>query len=112
MLVVSKLDLSDDERKAYRHEHVKPKLEKLHKWLVINSTKVAKDTLTYKAIQYSLNQWDRLIAYCDHGQINISNVLAENAIRPFVIGRNVLIISCWSAGQSVLSIDNDHGNFR
>lgn len=68
-------------------EHAKPKLDELHRWLVTNSTKVAKDTLTYKAIKYSLNQWERLIAYCDHGQIHISNVLAENAIRPFVVGR-------------------------
>lgn len=84
---MNKLDLSDDQRQAYRLKHAKPKLDELHQWLVANSTRVAKDTLTYKAIKYSLNQWDRLIAYCDHGQLNISNVLAENAIRPFVIGR-------------------------
>ena len=85
---MNKLDLSDEHRQAYRLEHAKPKLDELHRWLVINSTKVAKDTLTYKAIKYALNQWERLIAYCDHGQLHISNVLAENAIRPFVIGRN------------------------
>ena len=37
--------------------------------------------------KYALNQWENLIAYCDHGQLHISNVLVENAIRPFVIGR-------------------------
>ena len=90
---MNKLDLSDDQRKAYRLEHAKPKLDKLHQWLVINSTKVAKDTLSYKAIKYSLNQWNRLIAYCDHGQIHISNVLAENAIRPFVVGRKAWLFA-------------------
>lgn len=30
-------------------------------------------------------QWDHLVRYCEHGQINISNVLAENAIRPFAV---------------------------
>ena len=54
---------------------------------------MAKDTLTYKAIKYALNQWERLIAYCDHGQLHISNVLAENAIRPFVIGRKAWLFA-------------------
>lgn len=90
---MNKLELTDDERKAYRDLHAKPKLDELHQWLITNSTKVAKDTLTYKAIKYSLNQWARLIAYCDHGQLHISNVLAENAIRPFVIGRKAWLFA-------------------
>lgn len=90
---MNKLDLTDDERKAYRLEHAKPKLDELHQWLITNSTKVAKDTLTYKAIKYSLNQWERLIAYCEHGQLHINNVLAENAIRPFVIGRKAWLFA-------------------
>jgi len=84
---MEKLDLNDEQRYAYRQEHAKPKLDELKNWLEKNSTKVAKDTLTYKAIKYSLNQWEHLIAYCDHGQLHISNVLVENVIRPFVIGR-------------------------
>lgn len=90
---MNKLELTDVQRKAYRMEHAKPKLDELHRWLVTNSTKVAKDTLTYKAIKYSLNQWERLVAYCDHGQIHISNVLAENAIRPFVVGRKAWLFA-------------------
>ncbi len=90
---MDKLDLSDEQRRAYRQEHAKPKLDELHQWLITNSTKVAKDTLTYKAIKYTLNQWERLIAYCDHGQLHISNVLAENAIRPFVIGRKAWLFA-------------------
>ena len=72
---MEKLNLNDEQRYAYRQEHAKPKLDELKSWLDKNSTKVAKDTLTHKAIQYSLNQWEHLIAYCDHGQLNISNVL-------------------------------------
>ncbi len=81
------LDMDDEQRHAYRQAHAKPKLDELKTWLEKNSTKVAKDTLTHKAISYTLNQWEHLIAYCDHGQLKISNVLVENAIRPFVIGR-------------------------
>jgi len=47
---------------------------------------VPKDSLTHKAITYTLNQWEYLIGYCEDGRLNISNALAENAIRPFAVG--------------------------
>jgi len=50
-----KLDLSVDDQYAYLHKHAVPKLNELHKWLVANEGKVAKDTLTHKAIKYTLN---------------------------------------------------------
>jgi len=31
-----------------------------------------------------------LVGYCERGDLQISNVLAENAIRPFAVGRNYL----------------------
>ena len=31
--------------------------------------------------------------YCEHGQLRISNILAENAIRPFAIGRRAWLFS-------------------
>ena len=39
------------------------------------------------------DQWDHLVRYCEHGQLRISNVLAENAIRPFVVGRKNWLFS-------------------
>jgi hypothetical protein len=62
-------------------------LDDLKTWLQTNSTRVPKDSLTAKAIQYTLNQWELLIGYCDDGRLHISNALAENAIRPFAVGR-------------------------
>jgi transposase len=38
-------------------------------------------------MEYTLNQWTWLVGYCDRGDLQISNILAENAIRPFAIGR-------------------------
>lgn len=101
---MDKLVLNDEERKAYRHTHAKPKLDKLHAWLLHNSTRVAKDTLTHNAISYSLKQWSKLIAYCDHGQLRISNVLAENAIRPFVVGRKAWLFSDTPAGANASAL--------
>ena len=40
-----------------------------------------------------LNQWDRLVVYCDDDRLNISNALAENAIRPFAVGRRNWLFS-------------------
>ena len=40
-----------------------------------------------KALQYLHNQWDRLVRYLEDGAYPIDNNYAENAIRPFVIGR-------------------------
>jgi hypothetical protein len=56
-------------------------------WLQTNASRVPKDSLTYKAIQYTLNQWDHLVGYLADGRLQISNALAENAIRPFAVGR-------------------------
>ncbi|MEJ2044793.1 MAG: transposase domain-containing protein, partial [Reinekea sp.] len=39
------------------------------------------------AIHYALNQWETLTVFCDHGHLHMSNVLAENAIRPLAVGR-------------------------
>lgn len=84
---MKKQELDNDERREYRQEHSVPKLEALHDWLETNAPKMDKDSKTFKAMQYVLNQWPKLINYCQHGSLNISNVLAENAIRPFAIGR-------------------------
>ena len=40
-----------------------------------------------KAISYTLGQWERLTVYLRDGRLRPDNNLAENAIRPFVLGR-------------------------
>jgi transposase len=46
-----------------------------------------------KAIQYTLNQWDRLVVYIEDGFLKPDNNVAENAIRPFVLGRKNWLFS-------------------
>lgn len=46
-----------------------------------------------KAISYTLGQWDRLIRYMDDVFITPDNNRAENAIRPFVLGRKNWLFS-------------------
>ena len=53
-----------------------------------------------QAIRYSLNQWDALVLYCEEGRAEISNALAENALRCVSLGRkNFLFAGSDSGGQ-------------
>jgi len=80
-------ELSPEKRYEQRQKLSIPILNDFKTWLDKNICKIAKDSLTYTAMFYALNQWDTLIRYCDDGQLYISNILAENAIRPLAIGR-------------------------
>lgn len=91
-------DLSDAEKHRVRQEQSLPALNTFKEWLDNNVDKTPKDQLTYKAIRYALNQWETLTGYCKDGQLHISNVLAENAIRPFAIGRKNWLFADTSQG--------------
>lgn len=78
---------SDAERLHGRQEKSLPLLEDFKIWLNQHQNKVMKGGLLHKAIQYCLNQWEYLVGYCQRGDLRISNALAENAIRPFAVGR-------------------------
>ena len=70
-----------------RQNEAKPLLEKFRKWLEKKSLQVVPKSLLGKAVSYTLDQWPRLVAYLDVGYATPDNNLAENAIRPFVVGR-------------------------
>jgi len=86
-------DQEPDQKRRARQEIAIPILNDLKAWLEKNITRMLKDGLTYKAMQYTLNQWDTLVGYCEDGGLNISNALAENAIRPFAVGRRAWLFS-------------------
>jgi transposase len=90
--------LSVEERYRIRQELSVPGLNTLKIWLEANAGRVAKGTLTRTAIDYTLNQWPTLVGYCERGDLQISNVLAENAIRPFALGRKAWLFADTSQG--------------
>ena len=59
---------------------------------------------TYTAISYTLNQWSKLVVYCEEGKLRISNILAENAIRPFVIGRKAWLFADTTQGANASAV--------
>jgi transposase len=86
-------NMTPDQRHRLRAEKAKPVWDELRVWLDSNLGAVPPQSLTGKAISYLASDWPRLIRYLDDGRIEISNVLCENAIRPFVIGRKNWLFS-------------------
>lgn len=86
-------DFTSEHIKAYRQQNSIPILEEIKAFLDTNVSKVPKDSLTGIAIHYMLNQWKKLTVYCICGELRISNILAENAIRPFVVGRKAWLFA-------------------
>lgn len=70
-----------------RREKAKPLVADFLKWLSKKNMQVPPKSLLGTAVSYTLNQWPRLMEYLDHAELTLDNNLAENAIRPFVIGR-------------------------
>ena len=92
--------LEPAEKQRLRQELSIPVLNDFKQWLDKNVTKVVKKSLTRTAIEYALNQWSTLKGYCDDGHLNISNMLAENAIRPFAIGRKAWLFADTTRGAN------------
>ena len=78
-------DAAEKSRKEYRQNVVWPLLEEYFAWL--KTLHPEKGSKLEDAVRYSLNQKQQLMAFLDHGEVPISNNLAENAIRPFTLGR-------------------------
>ena len=70
-----------------RQEKAKPILDDFYKWLSKKSLQTPPKGLLGKAVGYTLKQWDRLVGYLKDGILLPDNNGAENAIRPFVLGR-------------------------
>ena len=76
-----------DKIKKKRQTEALPLLTKLHAWLLDLQPKAPPQGPLGKAINYSLNNWSKLILYAEDGRLNIDNNPVENIIRPFAIGR-------------------------
>lgn len=76
-----------------RQEEAKPILDEFKAWLHKRSIQTPPKGLLGKAISYALNQWERIVRYLEDGRLHPDNNLAENAIRPFVVGRKNWLFS-------------------
>jgi transposase len=85
--------LHPDARLQARQSRSQPVVDELHKWLKESLPQVSPKTLVGKALGYLDNQWDKLGVFLTDGNVPIHNNLAENKIRPFVIGRKNWLFS-------------------
>ena len=84
---------SPEQTYELRQKEAKPILEEFEKWLRQKAVQTPPKGLLGKAIAYTLNQWHRLVGYIEDGRLSIDNNMAENSIRPFVVGRKNWLFS-------------------
>ena len=81
------------QRQAIRQEQAAPVLDKIKEWLDQKADNVLPKSPLGKAISYTLELWPKLTTYLEDGHIEIDNNKAENAIRPFAVGRKNFLFS-------------------
>lgn len=84
---LKKMNLSSEEFLKRRRDKSIPIWQEFYTWLHENKNRVAPDTPISRAINYSINQYQNLVRYLKYPDISPDNNIAENAIRPFCIGR-------------------------
>lgn len=91
-------DLSQEERRIKRLELETPVLEAFWCWL--EKLNILKGSVLGKAVNYAFNQRKYMENYLLDGRCSISNNAAENAIRPFTVGRKNWLFSDTPKGAS------------
>ena len=98
--------LHPEDRHARRQQQARPVLDELRSWLDEVLPQVPPTSATGKALNYLHNEWSKLVRYLDDGRLEIDNNGAENAIRPFVVGRKNWLFSASVKGVPVNHISS------
>ena len=85
--MASKQELSPAERYEFRRERAQEILTEFKGWIDKCLHITPPKGLLGKALNYAFKHWPKLIRYVEDGHITPDNNAAENAIRPFVVGR-------------------------
>ena len=85
--------LAPDEKHRIRQQQSVSVLNKLRAWLDNTLHTTLPKGLLGKALSYLDKNWHKLSIYTEDGRLSIDNNAAENAIRPFVIGRKNWLFS-------------------
>jgi hypothetical protein len=102
-----------DERRQVRQAQAVPRLEALRQWYESVLPTLSAKSDTTRAIQYSLNRWPALAYYCEDGQAEIDNLIAERALRGVAIGRrNYLFAGADSGGERAAAMYSLIGTAR
>lgn len=86
-------ELSLEERLTYRQTESKKIFDEFYSWITSIEHKTLPQSLVGKAINYALNQKEYLASFMLDARIQLSNNLAEQSVKPFVIGRKNWLFS-------------------
>jgi transposase len=97
--------LSPEARHGLRLEKAPPLLEQLKAGIEAARAGALPQSALAKACNYTLTLWGRLTRFLDYPEVELSNNLAENSMRPVALGRrNWIHIGSKEAGPRVANI--------
>ena len=97
--------LGTDQRAALRLEHARPWVEEIHAECVKLRSQLLPKSALGEAVSYTLNMWVKLRRCLDHAEVELSNNVAENSMRPIAVGRkNWLHVGSAKSGPKVAAI--------
>ena len=92
-------------RHALRHEKAPPLLDQIRTHILEMSKTVLPGSAAGQACRYTLAIWKKLICFLDYPELELSNNLAENSMRPIALGRcNWIHIGSEPAGPRIAAI--------
>ena len=97
-------DLSVSDRKKQRQLVLSEKVDAYFAWVKLKYTQVTHNSTIGKALAYSIHQEDYLRVFLSDGNIPMDNNYAEQAIRPFTIGRKNFVLIESSRGANASAI--------
>jgi transposase len=97
--------LTAEQRLALRRERSEALARRIHDDCLALAKRTLPQSAIRKAAAYTLNQWIRLKRCLEYSEVEISNNLAENSMRPVALGRkNWLHVGSEAAGRKVAAI--------
>ena len=94
-----------EERRARRHEHSRPVLDRLRAWVDEHRALIPPKTPLGRALGYLHRQWRRLTLFLEDGNIELTNNRRERELRRLVLGmRNWLFTWLDDGGERTAAI--------
>jgi transposase len=97
--------LSAEERAALRREHAQVWVDEIQSECRKLRAQLLPKSALGEAVSYTLNMWVKLQRCFDHAEVELSNNVAENSMRPVALGRkNWLHVGSVKSGPKVAAI--------
>jgi hypothetical protein len=100
-----RMGMDETARHALRQQRSRPLLEVIRGELQAAGQSALPSSALGKAVNYTLSLWQKLTRFLDHPEIELSSNLAENSMRPVVLGRkNWIHVGSEEAAPKVAAI--------